>query len=56
MRKVRKIGKSAVKYVLCREMQELVGDRKGTDGVCAGPHDYNLSLYRGIFTIASISR
>ena len=26
--------------ILCRDTQELVGDRKGTDGVCAGPHNY----------------
>jgi hypothetical protein len=26
--------------ILCRDTQELVGDWKGTDGVCAGPHDY----------------
>ena len=28
--------------ILCRDMQESVGDQdwKGTDGVCAGPHDY----------------
>jgi hypothetical protein len=31
--------------ILCRDTQELVGDRKGTDGVCAGPHDY---IYQNI--------
>ncbi len=31
--------------ILCRDMQELVGDWKGTGGVCAGPHNY---IYQNI--------
>jgi hypothetical protein len=31
--------------MLCRDTQELVGDQKGTDRVCAGPHDY---IYQNI--------
>jgi hypothetical protein len=31
--------------ILCRDTQELVGDRKGTDGVYAGPHD---EIYQNI--------
>ncbi len=31
--------------ILCRDTRELVGDRKGTDGVCDGPHNY---IYQNI--------
>jgi hypothetical protein len=44
MQKVRKKGEVSGK-ILCRDMQELVGDWKRTDGVCAGSHDY---IYQNI--------
>ncbi len=44
MWKVRKKREVSGK-ILCRDMQELVGDWKGTDGECAGPHLY---IYQNI--------
>jgi hypothetical protein len=38
MQKVKKREVSS--KILCRDTQELVGDWKGTGGVCAGPHNY----------------
>ncbi len=32
--------------ILCRDTQELIGDWKGTGGVCAGPHNY---IYQNIW-------